>query len=87
MQRGVAAGAATGMFLGALGMRRRIGAEEELVIARRGCRYQRLAMGLALQDRQAVVVRTDAALEDLVAVEQQVVRRDGGGRRPFAAST
>lgn len=36
-------------------------------------------MGFGLEHRQTVVVRTDAALEEGVAVEQQVMGRDGGG--------
>ena len=43
-----------------------------------------LPIALALQHGQAVVVRTDAALEDRVAIQQQVLRRDGRRRRPCA---
>jgi hypothetical protein len=39
-------------------------------------------VGLALEHRQAVVVRADAAGEDGVAVVEQVVRGDGGGGEP-----
>src|SRR5581483_7886561 len=70
------AGAAAGALLGVRGMRCGVGAEEELPAARRRGAAQRLAMLLALGDRQAIEVRTDAALEDRIAVEHQVVRRD-----------
>ena len=43
-----------------------------------GRAQQRLAVALALEHGQAVVVRPQPAGEDGVAVEQQVVRRDGG---------
>ncbi len=57
--RGVAAGAAAGGFLGVLGVRRRIGAEEELRAAAGGGVEQGFLMGIALEDRQAVEVRPD----------------------------
>jgi hypothetical protein len=52
---------------------------------------QRLPVDLALEHRQAVVVRAHAGAavrrqEDRVAVVQQVVRGDGGGDAPFGAS-
>jgi hypothetical protein len=49
-------------------MRGGIGAEEEAAIARGRSSPQRQAMALALGDRQAVVVRLDAADEDGVAL-------------------
>ena len=64
------------MLLQLRGMRRAVGAEEELRRARGGGGHQRQAMLLALEHRQAVVVRPHAAQEDGVAVEQQVVRGD-----------
>ena len=48
--------------------RRRIRAEEETRVARGGGPAQRLLMGRALGDRQAVVMRANAAHEDMVAV-------------------
>ena len=59
-------------------MRRAVGAEEELRVAGGGRLDQRLAVLLALEHRQAVVVRPDAAEEERVAVQEQVVRGDGG---------
>ena len=70
------AGAAAGAFLGVGGVRRGVGAEEELRAARGRGAPQRQAMLLALGDRQAIEVRTDAALEDGIAVVAQVMRRD-----------
>jgi hypothetical protein len=60
-------------------MRRAIRAEEKARIARRRRLNQRHAMRLALEHRQTVVMRTQAALEDRVAVVQQVVRGDRRG--------
>ena len=60
-------------------MRRRVGAEEELGAAGNGRGDQRLAVRFALQHRQAVPVRPHTALEDGVAVVEQVVNGDGGG--------
>ena len=80
---GVAAGAAAGSFFGHLRVRRRIGAEEEFRAAGNGRGDQRLAVRLALEDRQAVPVRTDAAQENGVAVVEQMMGGNGGchGRR------
>ncbi len=61
------------------GMRRAVGAEEEFRIAARRRAHERLAMLLALQHRQAVVVRPDAAREHRAAIVEQVVRGDRGG--------
>lgn len=52
-------------------------------MARGGRRHQRQAMRFALEHRQAVVVRTNAANEQRVAVIQQVVCRDGRADRPL----
>ena len=70
------AGAAAGAFLGVGGVRRGVGAEEELRAARGRRLAQRQAVLLALGDRQAIEVRTDAALEDRIAVVAEVMRRD-----------
>ena len=59
-------------------VRRAVGAEEELRVARNRRLDQRFAVLFALQYRQAVVVRPDAAQEQRIAVHQQVVGRDGG---------
>jgi hypothetical protein len=83
---GVAARAAGGVLLQVRRMRRAVGAQEEPRVARRGGFDQRQAVRLALEHRQAVVVRPDAAQEDGVAVVQQVVRRDGGGGEVGPAS-
>ena len=81
--RGEDAGAAAGCLLGVPRVRRAVGAEEETrIVARRGF-DQRTSIVFALQHRQAVVVRTDAALEDRIAIQQQVLRRD---RRADAAA-
>jgi hypothetical protein len=56
-----------------------IGAEKEFRRpAGRGA-AQRLAVLFALGDRQAIEVRADAALEDRIAIDRQVVRRDRRG--------
>ena len=78
MRCGVAAGAAAGNFLGVGRMRSRIGAEKELRAAA-GCGpHQRNPMLFAFQHRQAVKVRADAALENLVAVVEKMLRGDRG---------
>ena len=56
-------GAAAGAFLGVARVRGAVGAEEKTRIAARHDRQQRLAIGFALEHRQAVVVRTDPAVE------------------------
>src|SRR5690606_30295914 len=76
--RGVAAGTAAGGFLGMLGVGRRVGAQEELRITAGGGVQQRVLMHVALEDRQAIKVRADAADQHMVAVVQQVVGGDGG---------
>ena len=81
LQRGVrrvAAGAAAGVFFQVRGVWGAVGAQEEFVAAAGGHLHQRLAVLFALEHGQAVVVRADAAGKDGVAVEQQVLRRDGG---------
>ena len=71
-----AARAAAGGFLGAVGMGRAVGAQEEAGMATGRRVDERLAMHLPLGDGQAVIMRTDAAGEDVVAVYDQVMRRD-----------
>jgi len=46
--------------------------------------HQRQAVFLALEHRQAVVMRTDATGKDGVAVEQQMLGRDGGADEAVA---
>ncbi len=70
------AGAAAGAFLVVPGMRGGIGAEEEFRIARGRGLAQRGAVVPALGHRQAIGVRAHAALEQGIAVEAQVMRRD-----------
>ena len=60
----------------------RVGAQEKARVAAGGRLQQRLAVLLALEHGQAVVVRADAAGEDGVAVVEQVVGGNGGGQ-PF----
>ena len=57
-------------------VRRGVGAEEELRAARGRGASQSETMLLALGDRQAIEVRTDAALEDRIAVVAEMMRRD-----------
>ena len=80
-------GAAAGRLLGALRVRRAVGAEEEARIAAGRGPTQRQPVPLALDDRQAVVVRPDAADEQVVAVQDQVVDGDRRRRRSPRAST
>ncbi len=56
-----------------------VGAEEEARVARGGGGAQGEAVFFAFGDGQAVVMRPDAAGEDVVAVDDQVMRGDGGG--------
>src|SRR5690606_39504562 len=55
-----------------------IGPQEELGIAAGGGFDQRLLVGVALKDRQAVVVGPDATRQHMVAVVKQVVCCDRG---------
>ena len=57
-------------------VRRAVGAEEEVRIARGRGAAQRQPVLLALGDRQAVEMRADAAGEDGVAVDDQMMRGD-----------
>ena len=75
---GKAAGTATGLFLQRIGMRGAVGAEEIAWVARGRGAAERQPVFFAFGDRQAVVMRTDAAREDVVAVQDQVVGGDGG---------
>ena len=75
--RRIAAGAATGGFFAPGGVGRRVGAEKEAWAAGGGGAQQGFLVRVALQHRQAVVVRANAAHQHVVAVEQQVVRGDG----------
>ena len=61
--------AASGLF-GVTRVRRAVGAEKKLRVAACGCGNQRAAVRLALQQRQAVMVRPQAALEHRVTVKQ-----------------
>src|SRR6187431_1890282 len=58
-------------------MRRTVGAEEESCIAGGHGIQQGHAVALALQYRQAVVMRADAASEQRIAVQRQMLRSDG----------
>ena len=63
------------------GVRRAVRAQEELLAAAGSGLHQRQTMGFALQNRQAVEVRAHAAQKDGVAVEQQMLGRDGGSQK------
>ncbi len=73
----VAAGATACGFLGVLRVRRRVGAQEKLAVAAGGGVQQGDLMGIALEDRQAIEVRTNTANQHVIAVVQQVMRGDG----------
>ena len=74
------AGAAAGIFFGVLRVRRGVGAEEEFVRLRTGYGFEQgLAVAFAFEHGQAVVVRVHAAHQEVVAVEQQVLRGNAGG--------
>jgi hypothetical protein len=77
--RGEDAGAAAGGFLGGARVRRAVGAEEEPRVRRGRRGEQRLAVALALQERQEIQVRAQAAGEHRATVEQQVLRRQRRG--------
>ena len=81
--RRVDAGAAAGVLLRRAGMRCAVGAEEEARIAAGHRIEQGQPVGLALQHRQAVVMRADAAGEQRIAVHCQVLR---GHRRGDATA-
>ena len=61
--RGINSGTAAIAFLGLARMRRAVGTGEEACIAAAGGIQQREAMCFALGDRQAVVMRAQAALK------------------------
>ena len=84
--RAVAARAAGGGFFQMCRMRCAVGTQEELLAAAGRRLHQGQAVGFALQNRQAVKVRTHAAQEDGVAVEQQVLGRDGGSQKVIGRS-
>eukprot|EP00966_Prymnesium_polylepis_P094387 2184713-Prymnesium_polylepis.3 len=62
-----------------LGVRRRIAPQEEPIATRAHRVEQREPVLLRLKDWQAVVMRADAAGKERVAVDEEVVRRDGAG--------
>ena len=82
MGAGIAAGTGGTDFLHHPRMRRAVGAEEEAWIATGSHFHQRRAVGFALEHRQTVPVRPQAAREDGVAVVDQVLRRDGRAQQP-----
>ncbi len=59
------------------GVRCRVGTQEELRVAAGGRVQQRHLVRVALEDRQAIEVRANAANQHVVAVVQQVLRSDG----------
>jgi hypothetical protein len=74
--RRVDACATTGGFLGVSLVRRGVRAEEKSPMAAGRRLEQRLPIGFSLEHRQAVKMRADAAAEHLVAVVEQVLRRN-----------
>src|SRR5690606_12895644 len=64
-------------FLARLMMRRGIGTEKKLFRTTGNNVAQRLLVCAALEYRQAVVVRTNSAGEQVIAVHHQVLRRNG----------
>ena len=76
---GVAPGTAAGAFLGVVEMRRAVRPEEDPGIAG-GRRFdERVPVGCALGNRQTVVMGADAACEDVVPVDDQVMHGDRRG--------
>src|SRR5690606_28856393 len=73
---GVATGATARGFLFILRVGCRISAQEKLGIAAGGRSNQRLLMGVALENWQAIVVRANTANQHMVAVVEQVVCGD-----------
>ncbi len=76
--RGEHTRAAAGCLLGAAFVRRAVRTQEIARIAAGRGRKQCLPVSLALQDRQAIKVRSYAARKNRVAIVQQMLRRDGG---------
>ena len=74
------AGAAAGVFFGGFGVRRGVGTEEEFVrlLAGNGGN-QCLTVGLAFEYGQAEMMGAHAADQEVVTVEQEVLRGHGGG--------
>src|ERR1700722_9292350 len=80
-------GAAAGAFLRRARVWCTVCAEEEFGIAAGRGADERAAILLRLQDRQAVVMRTDAACEQRIAIQEEMLRRDRrhdpGARRGY----
>src|SRR5437763_982814 len=76
--RRIDAGTATGRLFNAARMGRAVGAEKEFGISAGRSVEQRLAVLLPLQNRQAIMMRANAARKQRVTVKQKVMRRDGG---------
>ena len=74
--RGVDAGVPACGFLISARMRRAVGAEKKLFVATGGGLDQREPMRFALQDRPAVMMWSQSAVEERVAIEQQMMSRD-----------
>ena len=73
------AGASAVIFLGGPLVRCAVGAEEKPRTAAGGGLEQRLPVTLALEYRQAIEVRPDAAQENRISIVQQMLRRDRRG--------
>src|SRR5690606_21941838 len=72
-------GAAAGRLFVLHSMVRAVGAEKKLFRSRRPGLANCKAIRLPLSDRKAVIMRTDAAFENSVAIKDKMMRRDGGG--------
>lgn len=67
-----------------LEVRRGVGTEEETIRAAGDRLTQRFLMDIALEDRQAEQVWANASDQHVVAVEHQVLWRDGGAEETIA---
>ena len=73
------AGAAAARLLGSHPMRRTVGAQKEFGAAADRCRADREPVLFPLHYRQAVGVRTQAALEQRVPIEMEMLGSNRGG--------
>lgn len=81
-QRGVsrvATRTAASRFLRVSRVRCRVGTEEELRTIGGGRSEEGLPVFFALEDRETVVVRSDTSLEEIVAIEEEMMRSDRRG--------
>lgn len=76
MRSGEAASTAARRLLVSLGVRRAVGAREEPGVVEPDSSSKHVLVRLTLQDGEAVAVRLDATYQQVVPIEQQVLRRD-----------